>query len=104
MIPVSYSRFDTSDVHVFLHADRYYDCAGCLLQDRHWVPDPATPLGGSLKIRGREVQTSFISTRDVLAHLDEHRTNGHVVLDETYEALIRDQVANDAWINRTSAP
>jgi hypothetical protein len=104
IILVSYARFATSDVYVFLNAGGYYDCSGCLLQSRSWVKDPSSPFGGHLRSDEPIVATTFFSTADLLSHLDVHRMAGHVVPDSTYSELTRDATANDEWITASRPP
>jgi len=74
---MSYARFaNDSSVYVFLSVYGEFECCACCL--RH--------------------DESFYSTDAILAHLAEHKAEGHRIPDRTLERLEADREENDAFI------
>lgn len=83
---MSYARFSYADVYVFLSVYGHLYCCGCWLSKAdESVPD------------------RFLTTADMLAHLDKHRAAGHDVPEETYDRLRKDAAENDAWMAKVDA-
>jgi hypothetical protein len=78
---VSYARFgwEGSDVYVFLSVSGGLECCGCSIKEIG--PSPL-----------------FDTTEEMLAHLEEHRSNDHTVPASTIEELKADAIENDQWI------
>lgn len=75
---MSYARFgyDDSDVYVFLSSEGYLECCGCSLNEQ-WY---------------------YETTDEMLAHLEEHRAQGHNVPQDCIDELLADKEENDQWI------
>lgn len=74
---MSYCRFaEDSDVYVFLSVGGALECCGCSLSD-NW---------------------SHRSTSAMLAHLREHRRQGHKVPERAMSRLAKEREDNDAFI------
>lgn len=88
---MSYARFgsDDSDVYVFLNVGGFLDCCACKLV--------------SVSSYGTY---STHRTGDMIFHLGEHRSAGHVVPQYTIDSLNREWDANDAFMReaRESTP
>jgi hypothetical protein len=86
---MSYCRFSQGDVYLFENVYGYFDCCGC-------------------KLRGMD---RFLTRRETLAHLEEHRSAGHDVpqyaIDRLQEELktignyIVDSVSNALDVSAT---
>ena len=85
---MSYARFgwDGSDVYVFGNTHNFYECCGCILQEREWVK-PSGVLGGYLKVVGEIVPHVFDTPGEMVDHLMAHRAAGHTVPDECIAEL-----------------
>jgi hypothetical protein len=81
---MSYARFGEqgSDVYVYLCTAGYLECCACALRDGRFVAH---------------------TTREMLAHLDEHEAAGHRLAARTRRELAADAAENDAWIARRRA-
>ena len=103
---MSYARFGWggSDVYLFLNVQGFLECCGCILQETEWIDDPdRTILKGYLKPVGEIVQTEFLTTAELLRHLEVHQAAGHFVPQDTIDDLLADGEQNDAWIAEVQA-
>jgi hypothetical protein len=76
---MSYCRWgEGSDVYVYLDVNGHLCCCGCQLNEG-WYYD---------------------STRQMLAHLEEHKKAGHLVPEYAAEGLREDELDNDDWLAR----
>lgn len=92
---MSYARFGSdSDVYVYMDTRDVLVCCGCCLQDREWVDEPGSFLGGYLKEIGEIIATEFDSTQGMVDHLQRHITEGHAVPDDVIPALRADDAEN----------
>jgi hypothetical protein len=80
---MSYARFgwDGSSVYVFLSSFGYLECCGCSLTPNRFG--------------------EFLSTAEMVRHLQEHQERGHTVPPETFDRLREDADWNDRWIRAT---
>ena len=85
---MSYARFgsDGSDVYVYA-SSRGIECCGCCLIPRHWVDDPASPIGGYLRKDDPTQTETYSSNAAAIAHMEAHRAAGHVVPEQVFERL-----------------
>lgn len=76
---MSYARFGSqgSDVYVYAGTDAYH-CCGCALE-------------------GRE---KFPTTRELVEHLRDHQTTGHVVPEDTFAHLKAEGEENEDFFRR----
>lgn len=74
---MSYARFGWggSDVYVYLDVGGYLTCCGC-----------------------SESITRFLTTEDMLKHLEWHKQQGDTVPDDCIEDLKQDREENDKWL------
>jgi hypothetical protein len=86
---MAYARFsEESDVYVFLSTHGALECCGCVftksapVEDKRW---------------------DYESTADMIAHLEAHRSAGHLVPEYCFEGLEEDSESNDAFIAEAHA-
>jgi len=79
---MSYARFIDNDVYVYLDSGGYLNCCGCI------IASECTELKSK----------SFYCTDDLIKHLEEHVSLGHVVKPDVFVTLILDKEENDRWI------
>ena len=101
---MSYARFGANGSDVYVYLGIYgLECCGCWLQKREWVEEPDAFFGGYLKAIEPIVPSTFETTEEMLAHLEEHRKAGHTVTDETIQDLKDDAEENDRYIQELLA-
>ena len=76
--PMAYSRFYDSDIYIYPHVSGHIECAACiLLQEKN----PHHLFLSSLSIYNDE---------DLLAHIAEHRLQGHEIPDDLEQEILSD--------------
>jgi hypothetical protein len=82
---VSYCRFSSGDVYVFLSCTGVLECCACWLNERE--DDELFPA-------------SFyaLTTEKMIKHLWKHLDAGHEIPGYTFDGLRRDYKENDAWL------
>lgn len=83
---MSYARFgDHSDVYIYEHVGGFIECCGCLLVE----PENEQEIFGFYHAN---------TAREILSHIDEHLSKGHVVPDYCIDRIKKEHPDLDAQI------
>ncbi len=87
---MSYCRFGEGDVYLIgslRDGEEVFYCCGCLLNEKDWVGDADSFLGGFLRARSGQPDFMSPSRFETLDHLGDHLEAGHEVPQHAIDAI-----------------